>query len=163
MLPCDPSGSRLIRGNSAGSLGMIGVVMLGLRNQLRDLPLSRTTWGELLMPAVTTLAGLLLILVWMQTGATQRSAALSIRGGAWGYPWHERHRDRWQPAAAAHPFRLTGPQLLHPHHKQPFLHDFAFADLGFRQQTDRSQLPKRVIDQGINEFRFGKSSLLGYY
>lgn len=52
-----------------------------LGNQLRDLPLSRTSWGRLLMPAVPTLAGLLLILVWMHTGATNLTAALSVGGG----------------------------------------------------------------------------------
>jgi hypothetical protein len=52
-----------------------------LGNQLRDLPLSRTNWGQALMPAVPTLAGLLLILVWMQTGATNLTAALSVGGG----------------------------------------------------------------------------------
>ena len=53
--------------------------MLG--NQLRDLPLARTGWGKELLPALPTLAGLLLILAWMQGGSTNLTQALSIGGG----------------------------------------------------------------------------------
>jgi hypothetical protein len=52
-----------------------------LGNQLRDLPLARTAWGRQLLPAVPTLAALLLILGWMDSGTTNLTAALSVGGG----------------------------------------------------------------------------------
>lgn len=131
----DPSGRSLMRGSIAGSLGMIGVVMVWLSlvsralprenllamkgtvlvalgstggtflpwlcaalaitlsgfsairaggvlgNQLGDLPIAQGAWGQKLAPTVPTLAGLILILAWMHSGATNLTAALSIGGG----------------------------------------------------------------------------------
>jgi hypothetical protein len=52
-----------------------------LGNQLRDLPQARTVWGRRVLPALPTLAALLLILGWMHSGTTNLTAALSVGGG----------------------------------------------------------------------------------
>lgn len=52
-----------------------------LGNQLRDLPLAHTVLGRQWLPAVPTLAALLLILGWMHTGTTNLTEALSVGGG----------------------------------------------------------------------------------
>ncbi len=52
-----------------------------LGNQLRDLPLAGRGWGKDLLPALPTLAALLLILGWMHGGSTNLTQALSIGGG----------------------------------------------------------------------------------
>lgn len=52
-----------------------------LGNQLRDLPLAGAGWGKALLPALPTVAGLLLILGWMHSGSTNLTQTLSIGGG----------------------------------------------------------------------------------
>lgn len=135
VLQQDRTGRSMIRGSIAGSLGLIGVVMVWLGlisralprqnlltmkgtvlvalgntggtllpwlcaalaitlsgfsairaggvlgNQLRDLPVAQSSWGQKLVPALPTLLSLILILVWMHSGATNLTTALSIGGG----------------------------------------------------------------------------------
>lgn len=52
-----------------------------LGNQMRDLRLSRTPLGKVLLPPMPTVVGLLLILGWMYSGSTNLTQALSIGGG----------------------------------------------------------------------------------
>jgi len=75
--------SALLCASLAITLSGFAAIRAGgvLGNQLRDLPLARSAWGRQLMPAVPTLAALLLILGWMHSGTTNLTEALSVGGG----------------------------------------------------------------------------------